>query len=122
MYAGDEFYGDEITSPTMRPNTIRPLAREDEQPTILVDEQIGSDWTSYRVSVAPGVTYGGWRITGAPIYAGFDYMAIAYIQTVRGVSLGDLVRSEHGAFYLRPHHSPHGGQHYNKWLYPIEPA
>ena len=32
MYAGDEFYGDDITSPTMRPNTIRPLAREDEHP------------------------------------------------------------------------------------------
>jgi len=32
MYAGDEFYGDEITSPTMRPNTLRPLAREDEHP------------------------------------------------------------------------------------------
>jgi hypothetical protein len=30
MYSGDEFYGDEITSPTMRPNTLRPLAREDE--------------------------------------------------------------------------------------------
>ncbi len=32
MYAGDEFYGDDITSPTMRPNTIHPLAREDEHP------------------------------------------------------------------------------------------
>jgi hypothetical protein len=32
MYSGDEFYGDEITSPTMRPNTLRPLAREDEHP------------------------------------------------------------------------------------------
>ena len=32
MYAGDEYYGDEITSPTFRPNTIAPLAREDEQP------------------------------------------------------------------------------------------
>jgi hypothetical protein len=32
MYAGDETYGEEVTSPTFRPNTLRPLALEDEQP------------------------------------------------------------------------------------------
>lgn len=32
LYSGDDFYGDEITSPLYRPNTINPLAREDEQP------------------------------------------------------------------------------------------
>lgn len=47
MYSGDEFYDDEITSTTFRPNTIRPLAREDERPMAIGARALGFDaWTA----------------------------------------------------------------------------
>lgn len=72
--------------------------------------------------LTPGMTYSGWRISGRPIYGGFDFFALAFIHDTSGASIGDLVRSERGIFYLRPHQDPHGTPYYNRWLYPIEPA
>lgn len=72
--------------------------------------------------LAPGTVYSGWRISGQPVYGGFDFFALSFVHDASGVSIGDLVRSERGAFYLRPHQDPHGTPYYNRWLYPIEPA
>lgn len=90
--------------------------------TVRVDYQVGGEWCWRHMTVAPGAIYDGWRITGEPVYAGFDFFNLTYIRAIERASIGYLVRSEHGEMYLRPHHSPHDGPQYNKWLYPIEPA
>jgi hypothetical protein len=47
LYSGDDFYGDEITSPLMQPNTQRPLARDNDAPLALGARALSFDaWTA----------------------------------------------------------------------------
>ena len=72
--------------------------------------------------LTPGMVYGGWRISSKPVYGGVDFIGRAIVHYTKGGWICDMVRSERGAFYLRPHQDPHGTAYYNRWLYPIEPA
>lgn len=74
------------------------------------------------MDIETGTIYSGWRVTSTAIYGGFDFFAIAFLHSAEGASIGDLVQSEHGTFYLRLHRCPNNTPFYNRWLYPIEPA